>query len=810
MPKANVKSLFFLGRAFKDLYFKRNIRNLFQKQWYRDVYGLRGPRWLLLLHYLLIGASKGYDPNPLFDTDWYLDRYPEVAAEVLNPLDHFQRWGSQQGRMPSPLFNTRFYRSQYKHIMNEDEDVLSHYFRVGRNRDYSPNKLMLMQSVENFSPIEKFEVRVSNATVNDQTDKRVTIYIPVHGQWLWTERCIQSLMRTEAVNIANIVVIDDKSPDNTVTNLRRYPFVRVLAAPTNMGFTRICNFGAFDCDTEFLLLLNNDTEPLEGFLTSLIESLDSDSHRAIVGSRLVFPDGSLQEAGGIIWSDGSGHNFGRGEYPDQPEFLIPREVDFCSGASILIRTDFFKDVGGFDEIYAPAYYEDVDLAFNARNKGLSVCYEPNSVVVHHEGGSHGTDVNTGIKKHQVINQDKFVRKWHSQLTLKSDPSQTSPWIASTSRYRNGQIILFLDHDFITPKQDAGSLRAAKILEMCQSLGFDVAFGVEHNRSNTESAHDLRRLGIMTLNGKSAIEHFIGKCPGVISCVISPRAEVARRWLLWIQSVLPDVPFVFDTVDMNHVREELQADILQSPSLKVKSRDTKRRELFTVLESDITVVVSDDERQYLLSLIPSSDIQVIPTIHDIRNSPYELLNRKGLLFVGSFKHPPNEDGLLWFFNEVWPLIDTNIKSDGITIIGADPPSSLTCYASEDVVFTGWVDKVEPFLDRARLSIAPLRFGAGVKGKIGDSWASGVPVVGTSLAFNGMAPSSSGALLAASTASDFANLINQIYFDEQKINETRHAAFEIIEKTFSSTMTMKQVENLLLRVQSLNETLKGRVR
>jgi GT2 family glycosyltransferase len=762
-------------------------------------------------HYVTRGHRQGLDPNPFFDSDWYLLSNPEVRESGINPLFHFLYWGVKEKRNPSPLFDCRFYQREYQFFIGVNQNPLTHYLSVGRHKDFYPNRLFLNSSVRTLKPLEYLNCPLWEGTLHQNSqEKKITIYIPVHGQWMWTERCVQALLRTEAKDLADIVVIDDASKDDTVSNLRRYPSVKVVSAPSNLGFTRVCNYAAMQCTTEYFLLLNNDTEPLPNFLTSLLSVLENNENCAMVGSRLVFASGKLQEAGGIIWSNGTGYNFGRGEHPEKPEYLVPREVDYCSGASLLIRSTFFRSVCGFDEQYAPAYYEDVDLAFTARKHGMSVWYEPDSIVIHHEGGSHGTDTNVGLKKHQVINQERFQKKWVSELRSQKNRDDVTPWVASARHNRNGNVILFLDHDFLTPQKDAGSLRAVRLLEVCQSLGYEIAFGVEHGREHSEDAEKLRRDGMMILNGKLPIKNFLRDCPGSIFCVIAPRAENAHRWLSWCKQNIPEVPFIFDTVDLNYVRELLQSEVLRSMDLRRKAEETRRRELYTALNSDVTLVVSHEERQHLERQIPSISTFVIPTIHDVHtNTRDEHSQTRGLLFVGSFKHPPNEDGLKWFLEEVWPLVDPSIRKDGLTVIGADPPISLLEHKSEDIVFTGWVEAVEPYLQKTRLSIAPLRFGAGVKGKIGESWAFGVPVVGTDLAFSGMAPSDSSAVLSASTSNEFAAIINSSYDNVELLSKVQQSAYEVIRKNFSIETVLGQVNDLIETVEQLNRTLRGNV-
>jgi GT2 family glycosyltransferase len=209
--------------------------------------------------------------------------------------------------------------------------------------------------------------------------------------------------------------LDDASDDGTPGVLAALPGVRHLRNEANLGFLESCNRAAGEARGAYLLFLNNDTEVQEGWLDSMVALFGADERAGLVGAKLLFPDGRLQEAGGIVWRDGSAHHRGRYDDPRRPEYNHVREVDYCSGACLLIESSLFRALGGFDTRYAPAYYEDTDLAFRVRHAGKKVLYQPQAVVVHHEGVSNGTDTRSGIKAHQVANQAKFRERWRKEL-----------------------------------------------------------------------------------------------------------------------------------------------------------------------------------------------------------------------------------------------------------------------------------------------------------------------------------------------------------------------------------------------------------
>ena len=278
---------------------------------------------------------------------------------------------------------------------------------------------------------------------NHVAHPQVSIIIPAWNHWPYTYRCLESIYKNTDEVAYEVIVVDDGSFDETSEMLKRVENIEVIHHQSNLGYVRACNDGVRNAKGDHLLFLNNDTTVTKGWLKAMVELIDSNPAIGAVGAKLVYPDGKLQEAGGMIFSDGRGWNFGNGDDPQKEIYNRQCEVDYCSGACLLVRKSLFNALGGFDERYSPAYYEEADLCFALRKIGSKVIYNPKVVVIHYESVTTGKDASSDLRKYIEINRRKFIEKWENELNHQDEhPSITGKYPVMGSRERLAKTVSF--------------------------------------------------------------------------------------------------------------------------------------------------------------------------------------------------------------------------------------------------------------------------------------------------------------------------------------------------------------------------------
>ncbi len=612
----------------------------------------------------------------------------------------------------------------------------------------------------------------------------VSIIIPVYNNWKLTASCLRSVA-DNTDGAFEVIVVDNNSTDATSHLLAAVKNLHVIHNTVNRVFVEGCNQGAEMARGRYLLFLNNDTEVCAGWLDALLVPF-ADHSTGIVGAKLIYPDQRLQEAGSIVWQDGTGWNYGHGEDQHAPEYNYRREVDYCSGACLIIPRFLWDTIGGFDARYAPAYYEDTDLCFAVRDAGYKVIYQPEARVIHHGGASAGKDVDSdsGYKKFQRINQQKFVEKWKQTL---SESHFSGPSELYRARERGvTQRILVVDHYVPTFDKDSGSLRMFNILKILVSMGFKVIFWPDNGACDVRYVQELQRLGIETLYAFPDFEKFIMENGRHIDFALLSRPTVAPNYLDLVREY-SQATIIYDTVDLHFLREARHFE------LEVKR--LKELEFGLAESSDVTLVVSPVEKKLLENESFGEKVHLLSNIHEVTAPVTPFPERHGAIFIGGFDHTPNIDAMVWFVNNIMPEITAEIDDFSLTIIGSNPRQEILELASERVTVTGYVPDVSEYFEKAKLFVSPLLYGAGVKGKLGQSFSLGLPVVTTSVGAEGMGLEDHFHAVIADTEEAFIAGVVELYNDAKLWQKLSKNAAELITEKFGVDEARRSLEKIL---------------
>ena len=599
--------------------------------------------------------------------------------------------------------------------------------------------------------------------IKGSSQPRISVIIPVHNQHRYTFNCLRSIATVGAETTFEIIVVDDRSSDETATMLAAIAGIRTAVAPTGAeGFVAACNAGAAVARGELLLFLNNDTLVTPGWLDHIVATFAQQPKAGLVGARLVYPDGRLQEAGCILWRDASAWNYGRGDDPDKPEYNYLRRVDYCSGACLAVPAGLFTELGGFSPEFAPAYYEDADLALKIKAAGYEAWYQPAATIMHFEGASAGRKRTQALKQHQIFNQRTLQAKWAAVLD-QHDVNGVQPERVKDRGVRGR--VLVVDAAIPTPDRDSGSLRMSSVLEIFCELGFKVSFAATTLEHGGEYGRRLQQIGVEVLYRPytDSLAVYLRTWGAQLDVVVLSRANVAAQYMPLVRRHAPTARLIFDTVDLHFLREARFAQLRGSGLLDTAATVRERQELELIRQADVTLVVSPVERDLLRQRLPDQPVELVSNIVVPRGLGPNFTERRGIVFIGSFNHPPNIDAVVYLCTEIVPQVQSYIADLKVWVIGVDPPQKIQRLASAVVEIAGQVADLEPYLDRCLLTVAPLRYGAGVKGKINTSMAYGVPVVATPVAAEGMNLTHGHDVLIADSAADFAQAVIRLHQD-----------------------------------------------
>ena len=590
------------------------------------------------------------------------------------------------------------------------------------------------------------------------------------------ELCLRSLEAHlgDGIAVETIVVLNGMQDDIRDLLTHSVRGVTLVPSQVNLGFAGACNAARRRASGSYLALLNDDAEIEDSWLQHLLAVADAHPDAGAVGSTILSPQGALQEAGSVIWGDGSTSPVGRGA--DRRAYDFVRDVDYCSACSLLVRARTWDEVGGMDDEYFPAYYEDVDLCLRIRTRGERVLYAPRSRVRHHEYSS--TDAH--FREFLIgRNRLRFRERWRQELEAFEPAAPHDPVAVERALMRaRGHPRRLLIVDDRLPDASLGS-GFARMLDVIGEVAGDYAVSFWCSADPSQRSAAIGDLGVRVVDGP--LDLHLSTPEVLYDAILVSRAHNIERCGELIRTHQPQAALIYDAEALYHRRIERRLALEFDDRARSDQVDEWQR-LRTVEENirskaHAVVCVSQSEAAFFQSCRGDCRVWAItPAVPWARITPRRFEERSGALFVAAWlagPDSPNGDGLRWFVESVWPRVLATAPSVRLTITGDAPASLRSAVACSSVEFAGCVPDLFDTYDAARLAIVPLRYGAGVSIKALEALRFGVPMVTTALGASGLDDVDPSALLRADTPRAFADGVTALLTDPDEWNRQRLA-------------------------------------
>lgn len=735
------------------------------------------------LEHCVAQGPAAESPNAVFEPLLYCTEYPDAASHPGGPLVHYVERGEAAGLAPHPLFDPAWYAS--RHPDRSGLGPLAHYLRHGRTHGVAGSATM-----EALGPdVVSFPFRLAYPAIDDPD---VSIIVPAYGHLHETYRCLAAVMLQTGRVSYEVIVADDRPGAPVVPCLDADNLVAIVN-PQNLGFLRSCNAAARHARGRMLLFLNNDTQVGPDWLRPMVALVQSDRRVGMVGSMLLNPDGTVQEAGGIIHSNGWGHPFGAGDDAASGACNYVREVDVVTGACFLVRRDLFDELGGFDDRYAPAFYEEFDLATALRDRGYKVLYQPASRVVHYGSASYGVETRD---RQSLLNHAKFCAKWRTLLV--TQPSPDDPMFLARERPSPRGVILVIDDKVPEYDKHAGAVTLFQYLTLMCELGLKVVFHPQDSEPLQPYTDALQRRGIEVLHRPDTLERWLARNGRHVDAIWTARPYVTFP-ILDLLKRHTGAPILYYTHDLHYLRELRRHQLDGNVWALEESHRLKPMELGIFAAVDRVMTPSAEEAIVIAAEVPAAHVTVVPPylFDDVtfQADGLSFEDRSELIFVGGFDHTPNVDAALWLVRDIMPLVWRRRPDARVMIVGNQPPAEVRALAEARVEVTGFVPELAPYYDRARISISPLRYGAGVKGKIVGALQAGVPVITTGCGNEGIQLEDGIEALIADTAPGLADAVLRLLDDAPLCRSMVLAGAEVVRTRFSAARARRVLLGLL---------------
>lgn len=610
-----------------------------------------------------------------------------------------------------------------------------------------------------------------------------SIVIPAHNKVEVTYLALASLLLAYNEASFEVIVVDDASTDETAELETIVSGITVIHNAQAQRFIRACNAGVARARGDYVVLLNNDVEVTNGWLDALIDAFGRFDNVGLVGSKLLYPDGKLQDAGGIIWGSGNPWNYGNRQNPWDPRFSYARQADYLCGAAMMTTRKIWDELDGLSSYLEPMYFEDTDFAFKVRDAGYTTWFVPSSVVYHYEGMTSGTSTSSGFKRYQEVNRPKFKRRWaaayagHGAEGVKPDLEKDRGIIGR---------VLFIDHSVPRADRDAGSHAAIQEIRLVQSLGYKVTFlpnNLAHLGAYTE---ELEKMGVEVIYAPFvlSVNEYLDAHAAEFDAFFITRFYVAQDVIDRLRKLAPQARILFNNADLHFLRELRAGAAANDDGMIARAHETRDQEIAVMRKSDVVLSYNEVEHSVIQSHMDGRvNVAKCPWVVDLPDTVPALEGRAHLSFLGNYQHAPNAEGVLWFAREVMPLLETDLPELEFFIYGSSMSDEIKALDGDRIHAQGFVEVIGDAYDKHRIFVAPLLSGAGIKGKVLAALAQGVPCVLTPTAAEGIGLRHGLDCMIAQTPEDWAAAITSLQNDDALWHKISENARDYVRQSFS---------------------------
>lgn len=713
---------------------------------------------------------------------------------------------------------------------------------------------------------------MQQASFNEQYARpKVSIVMPVYNNFELTKHCIDSINNAKLKTNYEIIIADDCSTDETQNIEKYYSNVKLIRPDKNLGFLLNVKNAIQHAKGEYIFLMNNDMIVKPRFLDYLYNTISRNKNIGIVGAMMLNKNGTIQEAGGTVFVDGSAAwNYNKYKKINTTKTF---NVDYCSGCGIMFSKKDWDELGGFDERFAPAYYEDTDFCFQIKyNLGKQVVCQPKAQIYHF----HGKTYNEDLYKLCNTNRAKFIEKWGNKLyktqeTFKNEQQKQlfnygefiknifsiqncnihkvvtilgvklkikSKKLTARKKIENeiliarhhygnteklnikldyldlmikknlskqNNTILYIDWHIFEPDTNAGDRASYSYFKALLNSGYNIIYLPYTIEKNTKPKYfDLiKDYGVEILTSSDGrlnqdyIKSWLQKNGKFINYVFINRPNSYEKYEEYINKYLGHTKKIYQGHDIHHLRLLRMAEVEQGKTNNYKIESIKKTELDIWQKMDMILYFSDKEIDIVKSYYPDANALAVPLFlySEIEKINYNPRERKDLLFVGGFNHTPNVDAMKWFIKDIFPTVlktEPNIK---LHIVGPNCPKDIIDLKNENIILHGYVsdDVLLNTYSQTKIVISPLRYGAGVKGKIIEAIKNQIPVITTDIGAEGI---NSDLLTIANSEESFAKAILDLYNADERLTQISKESYYYIKENFSEKFInklMKFIDN-----------------